>query len=70
MINKLWNSPWLWLSLMLLATLWYAWPQLFYSLFIVYDALETYFPAGLEWVQPLLHIIENLRAGSLWWIKQ
>jgi len=56
--------------LMLLATLWYAWPQLFYSLFIVYDALATYFPAGLEWVQPLLHIIENLRAGSLWWIKQ
>jgi hypothetical protein len=54
---------------MLLATLWYAWPQLIYSLFIVYDALVTYYPEE-QWVQVLLQIAENLRAGSLWWIKQ
>jgi hypothetical protein len=55
---------------MFLATLWYAWPQLFYSLFIVYDLMSTYFPALLAWFQPLLHLIETLRAGSLWWIKR
>lgn len=69
MISRLWNSPGLWLGLMLLATLWYAWPQLFYSLFIVYDALVAYYPEE-QWVQALLQIAENLRVGSLWWIKQ
>jgi hypothetical protein len=70
MVRKAWNSPGLWLGAMILTTLWYAWPQIFYSLFIVYDAIATYSPAGLEWMQPVLQMIEHLRSGSLWWVKQ
>jgi hypothetical protein len=70
MIRKSWNTPWLWISLMLAATAWYAWPQLFYSLFILYDVLLTSHPEGLSWLQPILRVLENLREESLWWIKQ
>ena len=29
---------------MLAMTIWYAWPQIVYSLFIVYDIARTFFP--------------------------
>ena len=32
---------------MMVMTIWYAWPQLVYSLFIVYDIIRTYFPQFL-----------------------
>lgn len=39
---------------MALATLWYAWPQLFYSFFLGYDLLRTFLPQWAERLQPLV----------------
>jgi len=54
---------------MLAATAWYAWPQLFFSLFVVYDAIVTYSPATLDLIRPLLDYLNQLRENSLWWNK-
>ena len=62
-------QTWGWIFFMLAATLWYAWPQFFFSLFIMYDALETISPESLALLQPLVDYFYQLREQSLWWIK-
>lgn len=47
----------LWVAIMALATLWYAWPQFFYSLFFGYDLLRTFLPQWAERMQPLVDLI-------------
>jgi hypothetical protein len=42
---------------MALATLWYAWPQFFYSLFFGYDLLRTFLPQWAERLKPLVDVI-------------
>ena len=48
---------WIWIVLMVIATAWYAWPQLLYSLIPAYDILHFLFPdltAGLQpWVEAI-----------------
>ena len=47
----------LWVAAMAAATLWYAWPQFFYSLFFGYDLLRTFLPQWAERLQPLVDVI-------------
>jgi len=47
----------LWVVAMAAATLWYAWPQFFYSLFFGYDLLRTFLPQWAERLQPLVDVI-------------
>jgi len=63
------TQTWIWFLVMLAATAWYAWPQLFFSLFVVYDAIVTYSPATLDLIRPLLDYLNQLRENSLWWNK-
>jgi hypothetical protein len=44
-----------------LATAWYAWPQLLYSLFPVYDAIRFFFPAWAAELQPLVDALTRSR---------
>jgi len=41
------------LTSMLAMTIWYAQPQLIYSLFIVYDIIRTFFPEFLPYLDPI-----------------
>jgi len=47
----------LWVAAMAVATLWYAWPQFFYSLFFGYDLLRTFLPEWAVRLQPLVDVI-------------
>jgi hypothetical protein len=42
------------------AMLWYAWPQILYSLIPLYDLFQFAFPA---WAESLRPWIESMRAG-------
>ena len=46
-----------WIGLMVAVTLWYAWPQFFYSLFIGYDFLRTFLPEWASRLEPLVDLI-------------
>ena len=48
---------WPWAVLMAVASLWYAWPQFFYSLYIGYDLMRTFLPAWASRLQPLLGLL-------------
>lgn len=46
-----------WVAAMAVTTLWYAWPQFFFSLFTGYDLLRTFLPQWAERLQPLVEAI-------------
>jgi len=46
-----------WVALMGAVTLWYAWPQFFYSLYIGYDLLRTFLPEWASRLEPLVALI-------------
>jgi len=43
------------LASMLAMTVWYAWPQLIYTFYIVYDIIRTFFPEFLLYLDPIAH---------------
>ncbi len=55
------SRDWVWVLVMGLATAWYAWPQLLYSLFPVYDFMRFFLP---EWAQALQPWVEAFRSGG------
>jgi hypothetical protein len=54
------TRPWIWILLMAFATVWYAWPQLVYSLFPAYELARVLFPGWTEGLQPW---VEGFRQG-------
>lgn len=54
---------WPWILLMGIATAWYAWPQIHYSLYPLYDLLRFLFPAWAESLRPWAEAI-RVRVGG------
>jgi len=60
---------WLWIIFMIAMTLWYAWPQIFYSMFILYDVIRTFFPHLLPYLDLFAQSINLGGEYSTWWFR-
>jgi len=60
---------WLWVVAMIAMTMWYAWPQIFYSMFILFDVIRTFFPHLLPYLDPFAQAINLERGNSTWWFR-
>ena len=49
--------------------MWYAWPQFFYSLFILFDIIRTFFPQLMPYLDPITQFINLERDTITWWLK-
>jgi len=54
---------------MIAMTLWYAWPQIFYSMFILYDVIRTFFPHLLPYLDLFAQSINLGGEYSTWWFR-
>jgi hypothetical protein len=54
---------WIWIALMLVATAWYAWPQLALSLFPVYDLVRFLSPALTQSFQSWITLLRSMIGG-------
>jgi len=54
---------WGWIVVMVLATAWYAWPQVLYSLLPVYDLVLFLFPELGESLRPWVEGLRSMTRG-------